>query len=321
MDPRKLIYLATIIEHGSFKKAAKQLLVSQPALSTSIDRLERSLGGKLLDRSSSGVTPTPLGDVIYAHARLIRDEVERATSRVQDQDLRTNDSIAMGALPSLTPVIVPQAIFRWRKQYPDPTLRINVKIQLELLLALIRGELDFIIAQTEWYGIVEGLKQKVLFRDRLRVIARPDHPAFRLDKITWSALSTFPWVMQMMVGRHRTVLEKAFASESAEMPKRLTECGSISCLKALVAGSDSLALLPASAIASDVRDGSLRSIDMGGAMLNRDIALIYRDNLPPTPPSKDLIDAIAAVGLEVGDAGKLVVESPERASSAFDKVS
>ncbi|MCZ8259855.1 MAG: LysR family transcriptional regulator, partial [Beijerinckiaceae bacterium] len=178
MDPRKLIYLAAIIEKGSFKKASRELGVSQPALSTSIDRLERSLGGRLLDRSPTGVTPTPLGEVIFAHARLIRDEVQRAKVRVQDQDARNDDNIAFGALPSLMPAIMPQAICQWRERYPDPTLRVTDKIQLELLLSLIRGELDFIIAQTEWYGFIDGLKQRVLFRDRLRVIARPGHPIF-----------------------------------------------------------------------------------------------------------------------------------------------
>ena len=60
MDPRKLLYLASVIEHGSFKKAAKHLNISQPALSTSMDRLEESLGSKLLNRGPAGITPTLL---------------------------------------------------------------------------------------------------------------------------------------------------------------------------------------------------------------------------------------------------------------------
>src|SRR3954463_6122998 len=76
MDPRKLVYLASVIEHGSFKRAAKHLLISQPALSASMDRLEGSVGLKLLDRGPVGVTPTALGEVVYTHARLIRDEIE-----------------------------------------------------------------------------------------------------------------------------------------------------------------------------------------------------------------------------------------------------
>ncbi len=278
MDPRKLIYLASIIEHGSFKKASTTLGISQPALSTSIDRLERSLGGRLLERSPMGVTPTPLGELIYAHARLIRDELQRARSRLNGQDHRNDGTIAMGTLPSLTPVIMPKAICQWRKDYPDPLLSITEKIQVDLLLGLIRGELDFIIAQTEWYGYIEGLKQRVLFRDRLHVIGRPGHPAFSQGKVSWSDLADYPWVIQM-VGRHRTLLEKALSSEGAKMPGRLTECGSVSCLKAIVAGSDSLSMLPASAIGAEVSEGILRPLAMSDPLLNRDIAVIFRRSI------------------------------------------
>ncbi|RYD19216.1 MAG: LysR family transcriptional regulator [Lysobacteraceae bacterium] len=40
MDPRKLLYFATIVEQGSFNKAAKLLVISQQALSTSMDRFD-----------------------------------------------------------------------------------------------------------------------------------------------------------------------------------------------------------------------------------------------------------------------------------------
>jgi DNA-binding transcriptional LysR family regulator len=300
VDPRKLIHLTAVIEQGSFKKASKQMGVSQPALSTSIARLERSIGGRLLERSTQGATPTPLGELIYSHARLIRDEVQRARTRVRDRGPRSDDTIAVGTLPSLTPVIMPKAICRWREAHPDPVLRITERIQVELLLSLIRGELDFIIAQTEWYGYIEGLKQRVLFRDRLHVIARPDHPAFALGQVTWSALAGYPWVIQM-VGRHRTLLEKALASDGAEMPRNLTECGSVPCLKAIVAGSDSLAMLPASAMDADVKEGRIRPLDIGGPLLNRDIAVIFREQYPLSPASRELVEAIAAVGIAVGD--------------------
>ena len=301
MDPRKLIHLASVIEHGSLKKASKELAISQPALSSSMDRLEQSLGCRLLERSPVGVSPTPLGELLYAHARLIRDEVQRAETRVKDRDCRSEDIITVGALPSIMSAIMPKAICEWRKSYPDPTLRVCEKIQLELLLSLIRGELDFIIAQTECYGFIDGLKQRVLFRDRLYVIARPGHPAFALKKVSWADLSEYPWVIQM-VGRQRTILDKAFASEGAKMPHQLTECGAVNCLKSLVAGGDSLALLPASAIASDVREGRLKPLKISGPLLNRDIAVIFRDRLPVSSAGRKLVEKVASVGLLIGSA-------------------
>ena len=64
MDPRKLLYLATVIEQGSLAKAAKHLAVSQPALSKSMDRLESELGIKLLNRAPTGITPTTAGELL-----------------------------------------------------------------------------------------------------------------------------------------------------------------------------------------------------------------------------------------------------------------
>ncbi|TIT81815.1 MAG: LysR family transcriptional regulator, partial [Mesorhizobium sp.] len=65
IDPKKLLYLATVIERGSLNRAAKQLGISQPALSTSMDRLEASVGMRLLDRGPNGVVTTKQGDILY----------------------------------------------------------------------------------------------------------------------------------------------------------------------------------------------------------------------------------------------------------------
>ena len=300
MDPRKLLYFATIVENGSFKKAAKQLSISQPALSTSMDRLEHSLGDQLLERSPTGVTPTPLGELLYAHARLIRDELELAEKRMRGADGLGPDALAFGTLPSLATSIVPAAVCQWRLKYADQTLRVVEKIQLELLLSLIRGELEFIVAQTECYGFLEGLMQRVLFRDRLHVIGRPDHPAFHLEKATWSDLAKFPWIIQM-IGRQRTLLERLLTSEGVEWPAQMTECGSVACIKSLVASSDSLAMLPASAVGPDVREGRIRLIDITGPLLHRDIAVIFRERFPVSAAGRELVAQIAAAGANLGE--------------------
>lgn len=301
LDPRKLLYFATVVEHGSFKKAAKHLNISQPALSTSMDRFERSLGERLLERGPTGVSPTQAGEILYVHARLIREELSLAEHRVAQQDRQTEDMVVVGTLPSLMANIIPSAVCQWRAQHPDPTLRVIEKIQLELLISLVRGELDFIVAQTEWYGFMEGLRQRVLFRDRLYVLGRPDHPAFEKDNVSFADLARYPWVVQM-IGRQRTLLEKLLAEEEVAMPTRLTECGSVSFLKTMVASSDSLAMLPASAVEADVHAGRLRPFDINGPLFHRDIAVIYREEAPLSPASRDLIEAVANAGLMLASA-------------------
>ncbi len=240
MDPRKLLYLATIIEQGSLAKAAKHLAISQPALSKSMDRLESELGIKLLERGPMGITPTTFGEILYSHAR------------------------------------------RWRERHSRILLRVVEKVQVELLLGLLRDEFDFIVGQTEFYDYLQGLKQRVLFRDRLCVFARPKHRLFSLAELSWADLAQFPWVCPMVGGRQRTVLEKLLASEGVDPPQQLIECGSIDFTKAVVAASDHLAMLPAHSVTSDVSEGRLKALAITVPALSRDIAVIFRERSPWT---------------------------------------
>lgn len=297
MDPKKLLYFVTVVESGSFNKAAKKLEISQPALSTSMDRLEEGVGQRLLDRGPAGVSPTPLGEVLFAHARLIRDELALAEGRLKGVPSTTDGSLVFGTLPSLASHVIPKAVCEWRSEHPKDTLRIVEKIQLELLLSLMRGEVEFIIAQTECFGYFDGLMQRVLFRDKLHVIARPDHPAHAIKNVTWKDLATFPWIMQM-IGRQRTLFEKLLTANNVEWPEQLTECGSVNCIKALVASSDSLCMLPESAIRMDAQAGRIKAINITEPMLHRDIAVLYRERFPPSIAGRALLKRVAEAGAQ-----------------------
>lgn len=301
IDPRKLLYFAEVVEDGSFKKAAIRLSLTQPALSISIDRLEQSIGDRLLERSSTGVTLTPLGEVVYAHARLVREELLLVKHRVTEEQ-HGDDVIRLGTLPSLVPSIIPKAVCAWRKDHKATLLRVVEKTQLQLVSSLARGELDFIVVQTEYYGFEEGIRQRVLFRDRLHILARPGHPVHDLAPPTWKDLAGFPWVIAM-VGRQRVLLEDLLASEGEAMPQELTECASPAAMKAIVAGSDSLAMLPASALGSDVVNGQIVPVQIEEERLNRDIAVLFRAGSKLSHASQGLLKHIQVVGLSLADEG------------------
>ena len=150
MDPRKLLYFVSIVEHGSLKKAAKQLHVSQPALSTSMDRLEASLGNKLLVRSATGVVPMPIGELIFSHARLIKDEIELARIQIHNRDNKRKSVLTIGVLPSLASSVIPVALSNWSREHPTTRIRIVEKVQVDLLIGLLRGEFDLIVGMTAY---------------------------------------------------------------------------------------------------------------------------------------------------------------------------
>jgi DNA-binding transcriptional LysR family regulator len=69
LDQKRLHNLLAVARTGSFGRAAAALGVSQPALSTSIALLEKTVGGAVLKRDRSGATLTPLGEILIQHAR------------------------------------------------------------------------------------------------------------------------------------------------------------------------------------------------------------------------------------------------------------
>ena len=299
MDSRKLLYLAMVVEQGSLNKAAKCLDVSQPALSKSMDRLESGLGVKLIERGPTGITATAFGELLCSHARLIKEELEFAETRIQNAGKSRARVMTVGTLPSLAASAVPLAVSRWRERHPRILLRVVARVQVELLFGLLRGDFDFIIAQTEFYDLLDGLKQRVIFRDRLRVFARPKHRLFRLAEPTWADLAQFPWVCPMVGGRQRTVLEKLLASEGIDLPEQLIECGSIDFTKALVAASDHLAMLPEHAVTSNPGKSKLKPLRIAVPALSRDIAVIFPDRSALDTASRDLIRQVEIVGADL----------------------
>ena len=299
MDSRKLLYLATVVEQGSLKKAAKHLDISQPALSKSMDRLENGLGVKLLERGPTGIKATAFGELLCSHARLIKDELEFAETRIQNAGKSRARVLAVGTLPSLAASVVPLAVSRWRERHPRMVLRVMERVQVELLFGLLRGDFDFIIAQTEFYDLLDGLKQRVIFRDRLRVFARPKHQLFQFREPKWSDLAQFPWVCPMVGGRQRTILENLLAAEGVDLPQQLIESGSIDFTKALVAASDHLAMLPEHAVRTNPGKSKLKPLRITVPALSRDIAVIFRDGTVLDTPSRDLIRQIETVGADL----------------------
>ena len=298
IDPKKLLYLASIIEHGSLKSAAKSLDVSQPALTTSMNRLEAELGMRVLERSATGVEPTTIGEVLYCHARLIRDEIGLAQRALLNLQGGNSSSIRVGSLPSLASTIMPMALSRWRETNPGGDIQVVECPQIDLLIGLLRREFDFVIGFTECYDLEEGLRQRVLFRDQLLVIARADHPLSSARNLDWETLISYPWVCPT-ARRSHSILDAALRIAKLPPPEQMTVCGSVTLLKSLVIDSDHLAVLPAHAVRQELADGRICSLDIDDPVLNRNIAVFFRDGYHLDEASRELVALVETVGQEL----------------------
>src|SRR5207244_12978866 len=102
-----------------------------------MDRLESGLGVKLLDRGPNGITATAFGELLCSHARLIKEELEFAETRIHNAGKSRTRVLTVGTLPSLAASVVPLAVGRWRERHPRMVLRVMEKVQVELLFGLL----------------------------------------------------------------------------------------------------------------------------------------------------------------------------------------
>jgi DNA-binding transcriptional LysR family regulator len=297
MDPKKLLYMKSVLDHGSLSKAAKELQVSQPALSTSMDRLEASLGVKLLERGPTGVVPTPAGEMLYSRAWFIQDEIDVARRQIERRQESGSDDITAGAIVSVVANVIPRALCRWREDHPDVPFRMVENAHPELLLGLLRTDLDFIIAQTGCFQALDGIKQRVLFRDRLVVFARPEHP-IHAGPVNWRELSAYPWVSHL-VWRQLSPISLLLEAEGLPPPRRMTECSSVSFMKTVIENSEHLGMLPNHAIGEEVAQGRLVPVNIDSPLLHRNIAVYFRGRSLLDEPSREFLQHVADTGSQL----------------------
>src|ERR1700760_1995796 len=124
MEIHQLRYVCAIAETGSFSRAAERCQIAQPSLSQQVLKLEKDLGAKLFDRLGRSVGLTEAGRAFLPHARAILHQMEEARSSVATQSTDVRGSVAVGAIPTIAPYLMPRYPAAFAKRFPDAKLRI-----------------------------------------------------------------------------------------------------------------------------------------------------------------------------------------------------
>lgn len=124
MEIHQLRYACAVADTGSFSRAAERCQVAQPSLSQQILKLETDLGAKLFDRLGRSIRLTEAGRAFLPHARSILEAMETARTSVLVPDADVRGSVAVGAIPTIAPYLLPDCVAGFTGRYPDANLRI-----------------------------------------------------------------------------------------------------------------------------------------------------------------------------------------------------
>jgi DNA-binding transcriptional LysR family regulator len=118
MELRHLRYFSAVAEDLSFRRAARRLHVSEPALSQQIGDLEDELGLRLFDRNSRGVELTEVGRVFLVGVRRALVSVEKAIAQAKEAAAGHRGRLSIGTIAPITQAFLPDALARFRELFP-----------------------------------------------------------------------------------------------------------------------------------------------------------------------------------------------------------
>src|SRR5260370_4352423 len=182
---RDLHVFFTVVQRGSMARAARQLNVTQPAVSKVIADLEHTLGVRILDRGPQGVEPTAYGRALLKRSTVVFDELRQTVRDIDFLADPTVGELQIGCSGTLTEVLLQPVILRFCQQYPRVVVR--VEDSTPTLVALRERLLDLVILRMSRSFINERKTNdwdiEVLFEDKLMVVAGQQNRLARRQKI------------------------------------------------------------------------------------------------------------------------------------------
>ena len=181
MDVRHIRQIMEITRQGSFGRAARELGMSQPALSRSVARLEDRLGATLFDRSGEGARPTVFADYIVARADGAMKSISALEHEVRLMARGEAGRLTIGIGPSPREIILPQLFARMIGLYPGLSLRTQNGGAVELVAQLVGRSIDIALASSEFVRGVDrdedpDIVSTELFVASVGFFVRADHP-------------------------------------------------------------------------------------------------------------------------------------------------
>src|SRR5437870_10655057 len=148
MEIHQLRYLVAVADEGSFSRAAAKVRVAQPSLSQQIRKLEADVGQPLFDRLPRSVVLTEAGRCFIDYARQILASIGDARRCVDELKDEVAGKLAVGAIPTIAPYVLPDLVVTFQKHYPEVTLEIIEDVTEGITRRVEAGELDVALAST-----------------------------------------------------------------------------------------------------------------------------------------------------------------------------
>lgn len=278
MEDHKLKVFCTVTETKSFSKASEIIHLTQPAVSLQIQALEEIYETKLFDRSSSVVTLTPAGEVLYKYAKEILGLYAQADKDIGEITGLVKGSISIGASTTIGNYMLPSVIADFKVKNP--------KIKIHLLVGNTKRVIEMLNAGNLDMGLVESevTKYKIisekLVSDEMALIVPTAHALAKKKDVSMLDVAKEPFIFREEGSGTRAVIEKYLNKRGITTQKMniTTVLGSTEAIKESVENGSGIAIVSKWAVRRELKYGTLKTLKFKEGRMLRDFSLVFNKN-------------------------------------------
>ena len=266
MELSQLRYFQVAAYYEHISRAAAELNISQPALSTMISRLERELGVSLFDHNGRSIVLNQNGKRFLKRVNHILMEVEDSKRELQDMADENDSSISLAVSSSQ----FLQGIHAFMYQHPNYKWNQRVAENKEIMVLLKRGQIDLAVTSPGIYG--EEFESVLLLRDSFKLAVHKEHPLAQRKSVRLKDVTNERFIMLLKGLPFRAQTDRIF-SDLGIASRSMIECDHL-LRRELINANAGITIASQSASFGHLYNDNIRFLDIEDVHFTRDIVLV-----------------------------------------------
>lgn len=299
IDLRQCRHVLALDQHRNFARAADSLGLTQPALTRSLQVLEKSIGARLFDRNRARVEPTPVGERLIERARLLVNQAHDIEQDLQQMLGLEVGLLRIGAGPYPADLSVGTSVGQLVLRHPALMVDLSVADWSELMRRVASGELELAIADTGVAEQDDRLVVESLPRHQLNFFCRAGHPLASRAALSLEELRQHPLVGTSLPPQMAALAAKNKMGMRANLPSGITapeiRVDTFALARRIVMESDAVGGAVSSQIQDSVARGELVMLPLELPWLKTNYGIIRLANRTPSPAALAFMEILRNV--------------------------
>lgn len=266
LDSRQMLAFATLARCRSFTQTAKELHLTQSAISHTIKALEQDVGVPLFERVGKKVFLTQAGEKLRPAAERILRDMHDARAAMEEAGTWGRGRLRVGASVTTCQHLLPTVLREFRQSFPDCTLSIVAGDGPHMSRLLLENQVDLALMLEP--DKEDNLAFRSLFSDELLAMVAPPHPWAAAGRVPKGSFEGETIIVFNKGSYTHRMIEEHFRSDGIQLTNTI-ELGSIDAMKELTKVGMGVALLAPWVARKELAERSLVALPLGPRKLKR----------------------------------------------------